>query len=764
MKTSGQGRLLRYALRIAPYNIEINYKPGKKNKVADFLSRLPWPDHEPRLPDNTVLSSEINVDRIADVEPDAETSSSVPENGEVTTEAIRQIQTVDVEPGGGTSNSATIDGEVTTGTGGQTNSTTTKAPAVVTEVFLHNIDKAELKRRQEECPETGPMIFYLKHGELPLDNKRARSIALTASQYYIHSDDVLYHIPYNSRSIDKEILLSKQLCVPISMRAELLESKHAITGHAGGQRLYLSLLTSFYWNAMFSDAKNFATSCKVCQQNKISTQKHKIPLKSIKNEELFNIWSIDILKTPKSHQGNSLCLICVENFSLWPEATPLKNETAPEIANALVNTIFARHGIPAGLLSDQASNLTGKVMTEVCRLLKIKQLKTATYRAQSDPAELQNKMVLQTLRCMADNEDAEWENNLCAVLLAHRCTASPTRACMSPYKILYGRDMSTPEDLILTKTKMSVASKEYLSKLVEKLELAHRLAKEQIKLTQEQNKKFYDRDAKMVVYPIGSRVWLRTEKVEPGRASKLMKRYSGPYYVTLRSGNTTYYLRECNTNQPLRKPVNADRLKLVIDRSEKFSFFKQADEPEVEEDKADEVTNVETSRPDVEVDEVVEDVIRRPDAEVNEVPDDEASLPENEVEEVTSKKAEPAETFQHDVRHQISKQNIDTDANREVDRGMTKRMEELIDRRNELKDKEMERSSTRYNLRPMPRPNMKRKSVEEVLRRKKSGKTELYFVRWEDQTENWVLAKDVPEEELQKFFIARDQKRLARKR
>ena len=66
MRTSCQGRLLRFALRIAPYNLEIHYKEGRTNKVADFLSRMPWPDHVPAPPDNTVLSSEINIERITD--------------------------------------------------------------------------------------------------------------------------------------------------------------------------------------------------------------------------------------------------------------------------------------------------------------------------------------------------------------------------------------------------------------------------------------------------------------------------------------------------------------------------------------------------------------------------------------------------------------------------------------------------------------------------------------------------------------------------
>ena len=615
MRTSCQGRLLRFALRIAPYNLEIHYKEGRTNKVADFLSRMPWPDHVPAPPDNTVLSSEINIERITDVRD--ETVATQTDETVATQTAETVVTTVDADVKTDETQPTTLSKDCCEAVGkiSAIKQKDTKPkddvaedqvdpPTQVVEVFLHTFSREELKLKQEQCPELGPIINFVRNSDLHMDAKQARFLSSKSSRYYL-DNDILYHIPYDSRSIHKDILLGKQLCVPLSLRADLLESKHKLAGHAGGRRLYLSLLTSFYWQSMFTDAKAYATSCTVCQQNKMSTQTHKVPLKSIKNEHLFNVWSMDVLKMPKSHQGNSLALVCVENFSLWPEITPLANETAPEIANALVNTIFVRHGIPQQLLSDRGSNFTSKLLNKVCQLLKVKRLLTATYRPQSDPAEAQNKMILQTLRCMAENEDANWEDNLPAVLLAHRSTPSPTRADMSPYKLLYARDMPTPDEVQfenLRDTQMSTASKEFLSNLVEKLQLAHKLAKAQIKQTQEENKKFYDRDAKAVIYPPGTKVWLRREKVDQGRSPKLFKRYNGPFFITTKIGENTYQLRECNTNQLLKAPVNADRLKLVIDRTDKLSYSKRAavqesdDEDILTDDPADkEVTQTDTN-------------------------------------------------------------------------------------------------------------------------------------------------------------------------
>ena len=50
-----------------------------------------------------------------------------------------------------------------------------------------------LKERQRKDPELLQVILYLESGVLPADDKRAREIALTHSQYEI-VDSILYHV------------------------------------------------------------------------------------------------------------------------------------------------------------------------------------------------------------------------------------------------------------------------------------------------------------------------------------------------------------------------------------------------------------------------------------------------------------------------------------------------------------------------------------------------------------------------------------------
>ena len=50
----------------------------------------------------------------------------------------------------------------------------------------------DIRIAYETCPELGPIVTYLKNGELPENDQLARRITLTAEDYVLE-DDVLYH-------------------------------------------------------------------------------------------------------------------------------------------------------------------------------------------------------------------------------------------------------------------------------------------------------------------------------------------------------------------------------------------------------------------------------------------------------------------------------------------------------------------------------------------------------------------------------------------
>ena len=112
----------------------------------------------------------------------------------------------------------------------------------------------------------------------------------------------------------------------------------------------------FYWTGFFKAAEKFCASCGLCAKNK-SMPRPRWPLKSIEVVPIpFYMIDFDIvgpLKTIRS--GNKYILSVIDYYSKYTEAEALPNNEAETIVRVLEH-IFARHGMPSILLTDQGRN------------------------------------------------------------------------------------------------------------------------------------------------------------------------------------------------------------------------------------------------------------------------------------------------------------------------------------------------------------------------------------------------------------------------
>ena len=98
-----------------------------------------------------------------------------------------------------------------------------------------------------------------------------------------------------------------------------------------------------------------------------------------RTEEPFKSIAVDFAgPLPLSEGKNRYILVCINYATRYPEAVPLKTQDAETVANVLFG-IFSRVGIPTEILSDQGSNFMSELISELCRLLKIRRLSTTPY-------------------------------------------------------------------------------------------------------------------------------------------------------------------------------------------------------------------------------------------------------------------------------------------------------------------------------------------------------------------------------------------------
>ena len=151
---------------------------------------------------------------------------------------------------------------------------------------------------------------FLASGKLPSDETRVRKMALQSSQFTL-TDGIVYRV--NPKSGRKSAVVPNHMC------QTMLRESHARSyiGHFSGRRLYLTLLSSWWWEGMYSDAEKFVRSCPECITVSGTGQRNKPPLHPIPVQRPFQVLGIDVMDLPITKQGNKHVVVIQDLFTKW---------------------------------------------------------------------------------------------------------------------------------------------------------------------------------------------------------------------------------------------------------------------------------------------------------------------------------------------------------------------------------------------------------------------------------------------------------------
>ena len=210
-------------------------------------------------------------------------------------------------------------------------------------------------------------------------------------------------------------------------------------------------------------------------------------------------------------------LVVEDHFTRFTQAYVTNNHTACTTARLLYNEFFSVFGFPRRLMSDQASEFTGQVISELCDLLGITKIRTSPYHRQTNRAV---DWVHQTLRRMIAKMDPEkrvkWPSHLGPILIAYNATQSLI-TCYSPYFLMFGHWPRLPVDLLfptVRRDENSQTSDEYVTSLYDKLKLALASVRDTTLLKAQRQKRLYDRrDGAVELHP-GDKVPVKLDASE----------------------------------------------------------------------------------------------------------------------------------------------------------------------------------------------------------------------------------------------------------
>ena len=225
---------------------------------------------------------------------------------------------------------------------------------------------------------------------------------------------------------------------------------------------------------------------------------------------------------PRSWSGNKYILVLCDYATRYPKPFPSKLSIDTEhIAEALIN-VFAGWGVPREILTDQGSNFTSQLLAELYRLLGVKALRTSPYHPQTDGlVERFNQTLKAMLRKTVTEEGKNWDKLLPYVLFAYREVPQVSTG-FSPFELLYGRVVRGPLDVLRESWEANEKSNEsvvsHILSIRERMARMMEMARENEARAKDQQKKWYDRNARSRKFKEGDEVLVML----PTSTSKLL--------------------------------------------------------------------------------------------------------------------------------------------------------------------------------------------------------------------------------------------------
>lgn len=224
---------------------------------------------------------------------------------------------------------------------------------------------------------------------------------------------------------------------------------------------------------------------------------------------------------------------------------PLETQEAEEIAKALVDNVFLSYGICRTILSDQGQNFMSKLFKNMCKLFGIKKLRTSAFRPQSNGSiERMHRSLKEYLRHFIEEDQKNWDEFLKLACFAHNSSVHSSTK-LQPFELTLGRKVNIPSSFKQGTESVGpfYAHGDYIAELKHNLNTAFKVARDNLKIAKETQKKQVDKHSKQVEFKVGDEVQLLNEAVRQGRSKKLGPQWNGPYTIVDKIGEVNFKIK-----------------------------------------------------------------------------------------------------------------------------------------------------------------------------------------------------------------------------
>ena len=415
----------------------------------------------------------------------------------------------------------------------------------------------ELAELQARDPELAPIVrLRLQQMDQPsFDVVRAES---AETKFYwsqwtrlVVREGVVFRIIFDRQGRP----CGQQLLVPKALRNELIEMVHAgLTGcHVGVGKTIFQVGRRAWWKGWKADVRRFYQRCPRCSRYFRGKLPRQGALQPTRVGAVMERLSIDLTGPhPRSKRGNVYICTVIDVFSKWLEIFAVRNKEALTVAKVLVEKVFCRLGTPLSILSDRGGEVDGQLMHEVCQLLHIDKLHTSSYHpACNAQIERQHRTLNTILGKVVSDHQTDWDEMLPYVAAALRASPSESTG-YSANLLMLGREVNTPADIVygVVEPQGEINYDHFVETVRDRMREAHDVARENLQVAANRNKRYYDLQVKQKSFEVGESVYYFNPRRFQGRSEKWARKYTGPFVVEKVLSPVNYLVRRSPRSKP----------------------------------------------------------------------------------------------------------------------------------------------------------------------------------------------------------------------
>nr|XP_061820643.1 uncharacterized protein K02A2.6-like [Nerophis lumbriciformis] len=264
--------------------------------------------------------------------------------------------------------------------------------------------------------------------ETAKDEELQRVITNMQNGWPPRSSPRFFHVRGELSVVDGLLLKRNRIVIPQTLRQDILQRIHE--GHLGIEKCKRRARDTVYWPGINKDIDNMIGRCATCQKYRNKQTKEPMILP-------------EVLTAPWQKVGMDLFylkgkeyVVVIDYYSNFPEMA-LLSSTSSNCVITHVKSIFARHGIPHTVVSDNGPCFNSKEWQQFAKHYDFRHVTSSPLYAQSNgKAEKGVHILKQLLKKAVDSNSDPY-----LALLSYRAT--PLECGLSPSELLMNRKLRT---------------------------------------------------------------------------------------------------------------------------------------------------------------------------------------------------------------------------------------------------------------------------------------------------------------------------------